>query len=200
MEKEIELDNGNILALKITESYAGNFVRICELCMEDNCVKSEYILSIKDDIEFCAYVDDLKATTTEFELDINHPLYFCFNRFLGDDDEFIVDDDRTFGKLEKYVTFKREGKLFKIIFVNNTSEKKNHDNQFGAFIKNILEDMRSKIIDYETKLRIINFLREAEIVLKEDFHQITFDEYMEVLEQAQDMDSVFKLKKSKYLY
>lgn len=200
MEKEIELDNGNILALKITESYAGNFIRICELCMENNYVKSEYILSIKDDIEFCAYVDDLKATTTEFELDINHPLYFCFNRFLGDADEFIVDDDRTFGKLEKYVTFKREGKLFKIIFVNNTSEKKNHDNQFGAFIKNILEDMRSKIIDYETKLRIINFLRDAERVLKEEYHQITFDEYVEVIEQEQDLDSVFRLKKSKYFY
>ena len=53
-------------------------------------------------------------------------------------------------------------KKIKMIFVNNTEEKQLHSEMFGAFIKNIGPDPRSKIREWKTKKRIIDFFRDME--------------------------------------
>lgn len=193
--KKIQLSNGNVLLLDISPGYACDVVMIREGYLKDRELEKNYTLSIWDDIQLNAYCDDRDVKSVEFEFDINHPLYFCFNRFLDIDEEFAIDDDRTYGSMKKYVVFKRVDKKIKMIFVNNVEEIEYSGERFKAFIKNIGPDPRSKIHDWETKKRIIYFFRDMQRILEEEYHQITFDEYIEILDQSEDIKPVLKLKR-----
>ena len=195
MYKKNELENGNILSLEISPGYACPVVMIREGYINSGELEKDYTLSIWDDIQLNAYCDDRNSKLIEFEFDINHPLYFCFNRFLDADDEFIIDDDLTYDSMKKYVLFKRVNKKIKMIFINNVKEHELYGERFRTFIKNIGPDSRSKIIDFKTKKRIVYFFRDMERVLKEEYHQITFDEFIEILDQSDDMEPVLRLKR-----
>lgn len=195
MYKKFNLSDESVLILQINPGYACPIVMINGGYIKDNSVYKDYRLSIWDDIQFSAYSDDINASKVEFEFDITHPLYFCFNRFLDSDQEFIIDDDHTYGSMRKYLVFKRDDKKIKMIFVNNTEEKQLHSEIFGTFIKNIGPDPRSKIRKWKTKKRIIDFFRDMEKVLKEEYHQITFDEYIETLDQSDEFVPVLRMKR-----
>ena len=91
------------------------------------------------------------------------------------DKKFIIDDDETSEILEKYMVIEDVNNNIKIKFVNNLCGEYDFY-RFYVFIKNIVPDPRSKIDDYKTKIRIVNFLRDCEKVLLEEYHQITMDE------------------------
>ena len=194
MEKRIELDDGNIILLNISKGYCCNTVTIFKGYMEENYLEKEITLSIWDDISFRAYTKDTDENFLEFEFDINDPLYFCISRFLGKDKEFIIEDDHASEHLKKYMIIKRDGGIFKIIFINESLKKEPENNKFSVFIKNIGPDPRSKIIEFATKIRIVEFFRDMEKTLLEEYHQVTFDEYIETLEYYETKNNCISRK------
>ena len=98
---------------------------------------------------------------------------------LGKDNELIIDDDDTYQRLKRYLIIKKVNDIYKIIFINNLEKNDYESNKFRVFIKNIGPDCRSKIIDFSIKKRIVDFFKEVEETLLEDYHQITFEEYIE---------------------
>ena len=182
MNKRIILNNGNVILIDIRPDYCYNTVSISESYLCDGVVSKSLELCIWDDMSFNAYVFDDSVTGVEFDFDINHPLYFCVKKLLGDDLELVIDDDATANKLEKYVIIKKENNLFKFIFINNCTIQTFNSYKFGAFIKNIGPDCRSKITDDSIKGRLVEFFRVVEQTLLEEYHQITFDEYIDVLD------------------
>lgn len=183
MNKQIKLDNGNILYINKDEGYSGYEVIIGE---KDFTNRKVLELSIWDDMAFTAITGD-NTDYIEFVFDVNHPLYFCIRKLLGDNELLTIDDDNTNNKLEKYMIIKKEKEVYKFCFKN-----KNKENRFYIFIKNIGPDCRSKIADYSIKFRLVDFFRDVENILLEEFHQITFDEYMETLNYIQDKNLVLK--------
>ena len=95
--------------------------------------------------------------------------------------------------MNKYLVIKRELNCIKIIFYNKTKTRINHD-KFGVFIKNIGSDPRSKIEDFNKKLRIVRFFRDLEKRLLEENHQITYDEYIET-KRIEELEKKKVLKK-----
>ena len=184
VNKKIKLDNGNIILINVSSGYACNTVTISEGYLKNNDIVKSLDLSIWDDIRFNAYTSDDNVNCISFEIDINHPLYFCVKRLLGEDEELIIDDDDTREELKKYLTIKRENNIFKFIFVNNKENEFEID-KFSVFIKNIAFDLRSKITDGYIKMRIVKFFRDAEKILLEDYHQITLEEHDKFLKQRE---------------
>lgn len=171
MDKQINLDNGNILYINKDEGYCGYEVTIGEKDFNNRKVLE---LSIWDDMAFTAITGD-NTDYIEFVFDVNHPIYFCIRKLLGDNEFLTVDDDNTNNKLEKYMIIKKEKDVYKFCFKN-----KNKENRFYIFIKNIGPDCRSKISDYSIKFRLVDFFRDIENILLEEFHQVTFDEINEI--------------------
>ena len=116
-------------------------------------------------------------------------LYFCLNRLLGSDKSFIIDDDDTREIMEKYMVIKKDNNIIKV-FIINTKIIGYDIGKFNVFIKNIGPDPRSKIDDYKTKIRIIEFLRDCERTLLEEYHQITMDEYIETMNQKRYFNKI----------
>lgn len=184
VNKKIKLDNGNIILINVSSGYACNTVTISEGYLKNNNVVKSLDLSIWDDMRFNAHTSDDNINSIYFEIDINHPLYFCVKQLLDEDEELIIDDDDTREELKKYLIIKRENNIFKFIFINNKENYFEID-KFSVFIKNICPDLRSKITDDSVKMRIVKFFRDAEKTLLEDYHQITLEEHTEFLKQEQ---------------
>lgn len=73
---------------------------------------------------------------------------------------------------------KKEDKIY-ISFINN-KDKSDLIDKYHIFIKNIAPDGRSKI-DHnyqDTKIRLNEFFREVEEVIKNEYHQMTVEEYL----------------------
>lgn len=197
MKKEFLLDNGNKIFLIVNDHFCGEMVTIGMYYLENKKDIKNFRFSIWDDMSFNGFSFDKNSTTVEFEFDINDPLYFCLNRLLGDDKELTIDDDDTSEIMKKYMTILKEEKTIKIVFVNSL-EKRDIVETFRVFIKNIGPDARSKIEDYNTKIRLIEFLRDCRSILTEEYHQVTIDEYMEILRQKKlEKDSKEKQLKLK---
>lgn len=176
MRKDIDLEDGNKIIINISPGYCTNVINIIKGYFDYNNLTKEINFSIWDDISISAYSShNNEFDTLEFEFDINDPIYFCLNRLLANNKELIIDDDDTYASFKKYMIIKREDKSIKILFINKK------DKYYGIFIKNIGPDPRSKIEDFNIKIRLIKFFRDMERVLLEETHQITFDEYIELL-------------------
>ena len=191
----MKLDNGNILLLNISPGYCCNTVSISEGYIQNNNLEKEIELSIWDDISFSVYTNDISENQIDFEFDISHPLYFCIKKLLGNNEMLIIDDDNNSKRLERYLVIKREKNVFKFSFINKSSKKVLNHEKFRVFIKNIGPDSRSKILDFSTKKRIVDFFWESEKILLENIHQISFDEYIEIKKQNKKDD--VKIKKLK---
>lgn len=181
LDNKIKLYNGNIIKHDIREGYCTDVITIREGYLKDDDLIKDICFAIWDDMSFSAYVkgEDETIKKVEFEFDINHPLYFCIKRLLGNDDEFIIDDDHTSEKNKCYLIIKKEDYKFKFKFVNELKENKYSFGKFNVFIKNIGPDCRSKM-DFSVKKRLIDFFREVNEVLKEDYIQMTFEESKEI--------------------
>jgi len=181
MYKIIELNDGNkIIVDKVSTNVYDKF-SLSKAYLKNNDLLKTFDISINDDMSFYAYSEDMNETgKIEFEFDINDPIYFCLNRLLGNDKEFIIDDDDSREIMKKYMIIKKEENIIKVIFINTRIAIYDRE-QFSVFIKNIREDLRSKIEDFNTKLRLVKFFRDCENMLLEEYHQITLDEYDEIL-------------------
>lgn len=180
MYKRIELNDGNCWAISIEPGYCTNTFSFSKGYIKDDEVIKTIDFAIWDDISFHAYLKEKEySDTIDFEFDINDPIYFCLLELLGKDDIFVIDDDDSYQRMVKYMTIKREETKIRIIFTNTKGDKINH-NKYGAFIKNIGPDGRSKIEDINIKRRIVNFFRNTERALLEEWHQMSFDEYLEI--------------------
>ena len=179
MKKKIILDDGNVIVINITEGYCGPVVSVSKGFINNDLVTKTINFCIWDDISFLAYTEDNKVDFVEFEFDIDDPLYFCINRLLGKNERLIIDDDLTADKLKKYVLIENCHEIFKITFINKLEYTQYCFDKFRAFIKNIGPDCRSKITDFSIKLRLVDFFRDIENTLLEEFHQISIEEYIQ---------------------
>lgn len=179
MEKRIKLDNGNVIIFNRNPGYCCDTISIDYGYLKDGELIKSLCLYIWDDICFKAYSKDRNINNIEFDIDINNPIYFCVKNLLGEDNELIIDDDDTYGRLNKYLVIKKVDDIYKFIFINNLEKNDFESDKFRVFIKNIGPDCRSKIIDFSIKKRIVYFFRELENILLEDYHQITFEECLE---------------------
>lgn len=167
---EIETDDEKIKKT-ITESF-----------FADGLECAHYSLVQDDTLIFSAQLD-LDLITEEnnknllFSLDINHPLYFAFIHLLNGEKELKIQDKNTEEDI-KYLSIKDEDDLIILNFVDkkkneklNNKFKVEYDNSY-SYIKD-----RKTVMDNEKKKRINNFFLESSILLFEDSHQISFEEY-----------------------
>lgn len=187
MRKEVLLKDGNKEIIFIEKGCFSSLTNIAKGYMKDGELVKGINFAISDDMSFHGYyvqekddyLDFEEKNYIEFEFDYNDPLYFCLNRFLGTDELFVLDDDDTRRKMQKFMIIKKDETTIKIEFVNKI--KCCEHNKYNVFVKNICNDYRSKIKNFETKKRLVKMLREFEKTLLEECHQITIDEYMECL-------------------
>lgn len=191
MKKEIILKDKNKIVLIVSDSYSGETIIVSKGYFENEKLTKSLNLSIWDDMSFQGFSYGNNSNMIEFEFDINDPIYFCLNRLLDKDKKLIIDDDETSQHIKKYMIIQKEEKTIKIIFVNYL-EKPDIIDKFRIFIKNIGPDPRSKIEDYNMKVRLINFLRDCKSILTEEYHQVTIDEYSEVLRQKEIENKQYK--------
>lgn len=180
MQKEIELQDKNKIIINISPGYCTNVVNINKGYFKDNKLIKGISFSIWDDISIRAWTFEDNIDKLEFIFDINDPIYFSLNRLLLGESEFIIDDDDTCSLMNKYLVIKKELDTIKITFFNLLKDKRKHE-LFGVFIKNIGPDPRSKVDDFNKKIRLVRFFRDLEKILLEENHQISYDEYLETI-------------------
>lgn len=179
MEKRIDLSKENVIILNKNPGYCCDTISIDNGYLKDGELIKSLCLYIWDDICFKAYSKDRNINYIDFDIDINNPIYFCVKHLLDGDNELIIDDDDTYGRLNKYLVIKKVDDIYKFIFINNLEKNDFESDKFRIFIKNIGPDCRSIIIDFSIKKRIVYFFREVEKTLLEENHQITLEEYLE---------------------
>lgn len=180
MQKEIELQDKNKIIINISPGYCTNVVNINKGYFKDNKLIKGISFSIWDDISIRAWTFEDNIDKLEFIFDINDPIYFSLNRLLLGEYKFIIDDDDTCSLMNKYLVIKKELDTIKITFFNLLKDKRRHE-LFGVFIKNIGPDPRSKVDDFNKKIRLVRFFRDLERILIEENHQISYDEYLETI-------------------
>lgn len=181
INKKIEIDKEHILLASVSPGYPCETFSVSEIYINNGEILKSLEFTIWDDMAFYVFCNNDKLDNIEFEFDINHPLYFSIKKLLGCDKQLIIDDDSTAADLKKYMVIKQEDEKYKFIFFN-TKNKENYDYyNFGVFIKNILPDARSKISDFSIKLRLVDFFRNVQTNLLDEYHQITLDEYLEFI-------------------
>lgn len=164
----------------IINSEISGSVQIKKIYTKDGNIRKTINFSISEDILFKAsQIGNTNKEYLEFEFTIEDPLYFILNRLLANENFITIDDDDTKETKRRYLEIKKQDDKIKIIF-HNKKENKNYDD-FRVCIKNVVLDCRSKIKNFNIKLRIEKFFTEAEELLYEESHQITLDEYFEIL-------------------
>lgn len=199
MRKDIYLKNGNNLMISVTSGYACDVITISKHYMKDiNNEKGffkSFEMSIWDDMSFQCYIKNWRdLAEIEFDFDKTDLIYFCFDRLLGNDSEFIVDDDETSERMENYMVIRREENIIKVTLYNKNPKTRKY--LFQIFVKNIGPDARSKM-EYKTKLRLQHFFKECKQVMLDDFKQINTCEYrqMSVYEYIEEVEQKRLVKK-----
>lgn len=190
MNKIIILNDGSILKYFITEGYT-RYIEITRSYMIDGMIKN-LSFAIWDDMVLKGYTNDAISNSLVFSFDIHDPFYYCFSKFLGTDKKFIIEDDDADIFHSKYLTIQKEDYHIQIIFQNDRfyEESEEYFSKFRFFIKNIGPDPRSKIDNYNNKIRIIQLFKNLEETILEEYHQITIDEYLEKLNYYHDQQKI----------
>ena len=181
IEKRIQISENRILIYRILEGYAKPTYTIMEGFIENSDVIKTYSLSQWDDYGLNGWArDDDNIDRLSFEFDMDHPLFFPLFHLLNYDDELLIDDDDTREDNKKYMLIHRKEDKIYIDFVDVLKDSIHSTHKFHVFIKNIGPDGRSKIDqDYkDTKKRLFVFFKEANNALIDDYHQISFEEYL----------------------
>lgn len=179
MKKKMTLNNKNKYILTVNPGYCCDSIGITRCELEENLIKN-IRFDCWDDMAFNAYIQNLETLDKiEFTFNIDDPLYFCLYRLLGKDNKLIIDDDDTYEIMHKYMVIEKIDLNIKITFVNKLKEREYNIERFRIFIKNIGPDPRSKIEDFNTKIRLANFFKDCIETLTEEYHQITIDEFIE---------------------
>ncbi len=204
IEKRVQIDDNRILFYNVSKAYAGYSYRINEGYIEDGYVTKTCVLSQWDDYGLNGWLaNDEGVDRVSFEYDINHPLYMPLFHLLNYDEELIIDDDDSAKDYERYLVVKRKDNKMIIEFVD-ASDRSNpmiFSDKFHVFIKNIVFDGRSKIDQdgKDTKLRLLEFFKEAHEAIMNDCHQIGIEEYLLGSDEnaATELQKVFKIRYKK---
>ena len=113
----------NVIVFTKNPGYCCDTVSIYNGYLKDNQLLKSLELHIWDDISFNAYSKDKNINTIDFDIDVEHPLYFCIKHLLGKDNKLIIDDDDTYQKLKKHLIIKKVNNIYKIIFINDLEKK-----------------------------------------------------------------------------
>lgn len=152
MEKRINTKNGKIIYQKIANGYITFFkITYIEFDKENNPEK-RLQFSMWDDFQFEGEPKDYNQLAAEkiyFDIEKGNRLYEPIKRFLGNSEEFILDDDATYGINNKVMKISKNNNGIKIEFINNGKEQENQSklDRYKIFIKNIIFDGRSKLDD-----------------------------------------------------
>ncbi len=165
----------------ISLTFLGRSIIIQESIM-NNDVYEDYRLIYSDDYGFSGYSENTEKDELTFNFDIDHPLYYPFFHFLGDDKEVKISSDFKKEEYDDICYFKisRDEELISLSFVNYIHKYHYDCEKFNYEIKNVMYDLRSKL-DYQRtdiKDRLCTLFREATRILTEEYHQVTMEEYM----------------------
>ena len=160
MEKEkVILDGKDIMRFR---QVSDGYTPMTQIIKSFNERNKMLIFSMWDDFSFEGYNRNLSSMRTstklELEIDIQHPLYSSFNKLLSNDEKIIIDDDHTLGYNIKTMEISRKTECIVLTFTNN-KENQEDIQKFYIFIKNIMEDNRSK--NNAIKGRLIEFFNEV---------------------------------------
>lgn len=163
--KEKKITNGkDITCVRLIDDGFYPMIQIIKSFNEKNNVIT---FSMWDDFSFEGYTRDKKcmeeSIKLELTIDIQDPLYSNFSKLIGNDEEIVIDDDHTYEFDIKTMKISRSSNGIDIVFKNN-EEKPDTINKFNIFIKNIMEDGRSKLFgrNDNMKERLILFFNEVE--------------------------------------
>ena len=197
-EKRIQINDNRILIYNISKGYVKPTYTIMEGFIENGELVKTYSLSQWDDYGLNGWIiDDKCVKKISFEFDMNHPLYFPLFHLLNYDDELLIDDDDTLEDNKRYMLIYRKVDKIYMDFIDELEDNKYMTGRFNVFIKNILNDVRSKI-DHnykDTKKRLIMFFREANNILINGYHQGSIEDVLLencTTDEYNQMKKVFK--------
>ena len=165
MEKRIDITKERALIYRFDD-----YPTIKEVFFKNGDIEKIYILMRTDDYNFNALIyEDDNINELSFEYDINHPLYLPLLHLLNNKEKLLIDDDDTREEYQKYLVICKSTNKINLSFINNNSNSIGIE-KFTVFIKNIMDDLRSKINqnNLDTKERLTMFFREVNEIFKED--------------------------------
>ena len=170
--KEKRIMNGeDITILREIDGYSLTI----QLIKSFNNKKQIITFSMWDDFCFEGYInniDEMKvAKKLEILIDKKDELYESFSKLLAEDKELVIDDDDILEENIRTMKIIKNEEGMNIIF-NNREEKPEVMSKFKIFIKNIMEDGRSKLAksDNNIKERLVNFFNDiSEVFLEKEY-------------------------------
>lgn len=205
MEKRIDTKNGKIIYQKIPNGYITFFKIAYIKCDEENNPEKRLQFSMWDDFQFEGSPKTYELFDLEkidFNIEKENILYEPIKRFLGEDKEFILDDDATWGINNKIMKISENEDNIKIEFINNGKGQEEQSNldRYKIFIKNIIFDGRSKLDDLHdnpTKDRLRNLFLDlrSTIAGKEELEEIILKDKIYYIDENMLFTIIPELKK-----
>lgn len=172
--KKIDVKDGYIVYNKVRAYVEGTYINY-RILNENRKVEKVLSFNMWDDFSFSGTIyneekldkiDEMKEL--EFVIDKENLMYNPLKQLLGEEKQFLLDDDNSYETNKKTMQIVAEEENIKVIFKNGKEEKELFDEKFKVFIKNILHDGRSKLSrekDGDTKGRLINLFKEFDVSL-----------------------------------
>lgn len=208
IEKRIDTKNGKIIYQKLPNGYI-TFFKITYINFnKDNNPEKRLQFSMWDDFQFEGApkeYDLLDLEKIDFDIEKENILYEPIKRFLGEDKEFILDDDATCGINNKIMKISENKNNIKVEFINNgkgQEEQAKYD-RYKIFIKNIIFDGRSKLDDARrdnsTKKRLRNLFLDLRntIAGKEELEDIIMENEIHYFDENMLFEIIPELKECK---
>ena len=180
-KKEINLGDNKKLSYEISKEYVP--MHTIKLVERDRIPKS-IMFNKWDDYGFTSWyansIEEFEKSTIQTHIiEKDYPIYIPLLHLLNGSDELIIDDDATYENNKKYMRIKLNEKNITIDFINLLNNNDSLE-KYNVFIKNIGFDLRSKIdsLNLDTKERLYFFFREVYEFIKEEYHQVTIEEYL----------------------
>lgn len=193
IEKTIDVKNGKIIYQRIPNGYITFFKIIYIKFDKESKPEKKLQFSMWDDFQFDGKpkeYNQLDLEKIDFDIEKENILYGPIKRFLGDNKEFILDDDATYGINNKIMKISKNRDNIKIEFINNGKgqEEQSKLDRYKIFIKNIIFDGRSKlddIYDNPTKERLRNLFLDlrSTIAGKEELENIIMQNQIYYLDE-----------------
>ena len=207
MEKRIDVKDGIIIYQKIPNGYITFFKIVYIKCDEENKPEKRLQFSMWDDFQFQGDPGKYELFDLEkidFDIEKENILYGPIKRFLGEDKEFILDDDATWEINNKVMKISENEDNIKIEFINNRKgqEEQSKLDRYKIFIKNIIFDGRSKLddkLDNPTKERLRNLFLDlrSTIAGKEELENIILKDKIYYLDENMLFTIIPELKDCK---
>ena len=156
IEKVVDIKNGKIIFRKVPNGYITFFQITYIKVDEENNAKKRLQFSMWDDFQFEGAPREYELFDLEkidFDIEKENILYGPIKRFLGEDKEFILDDDATWGINNKVMKISENKDDIKIEFINNGKGQEEQGNNTepvsGSFVKRVDIDHDKAIRDMQ---------------------------------------------------